>query len=185
MITGAKVIRKYEIADSGKRIDIICKYYPCFMDIVDNFIEDMEEDIKEEQDYNRRAELGDLGVRVQTSGLSNPTQRDGVRHSALHTAILTGDFSGGELDGVSNVEEYLQDAALVRVMIDDYSKFEKRVKELVPRDKELFVAYLKQETSFMDIAESGGIQYESAKQKVRRIKVNIKEQIYRKKNRRG
>lgn len=40
------------------------------MDIVDNFIEDMEEDIKEEQDYNRRAELGDWGVRVQTSGLS-------------------------------------------------------------------------------------------------------------------
>lgn len=177
MITGAKIIRKYETADTGKRIDIICKYYPCFVAIVEDFIDDLEYDIVEEQCYNRRVELGDLGVKVQTSKISNPTQDDGIRNVELHKAILSGDFSGGELDDTNHGELFIKDAALVRTMLDDFGKFKKKVDKLQPKEKEMFGSYLQQEISLTDIAESSGTNYESAKQKVRRIKVTIKNEI--------
>lgn len=185
MITGAKIIRKYETADTGKRIDIICKYYPCFIAIVEDFIDDLEYDIVEEQCYNRRDELGDLGVKVQTSKISNPTQDDGIRNVELHKAILSGDFSGGELDDTDHGELFIKDAALVRTMLDDFGKFKKKVDKLQPKEKEMFVSYLQQEISLTDIAESSGINYESAKQKVRRIKVTIKNEITSRGRRRG
>lgn len=83
MITGAMIVTKYGDSTKERRLDMICKYYPCFLEIVDSFIEDMEDDIRNEQDYNRRASLGDLGVRVQTSGLSNRTQKEAVRNVIL------------------------------------------------------------------------------------------------------
>ena len=83
MITGAMIVTKYGDSTKERRLDMICKYYPCFLEIVDSFIEDMEDDIRNEQDYNRRASLGDLGVRVQTSGLSNRTQKEAVRNVSL------------------------------------------------------------------------------------------------------
>ena len=88
MITGAMIVTKYGDSTKERRLDMICKYYPCFLEIVDSFIEDMEDDIRNEQDYNRRASLGDLGVRVQTSGLSNRTQKEAVRICRIFYAIF-------------------------------------------------------------------------------------------------
>ena len=68
---------------------IRCKYYPCFIATVEDFIDDLEYDIVEEQCYNRRDELGDLGVKVQTSKISNPTQDDGIRNVELHLWLCT------------------------------------------------------------------------------------------------
>ncbi len=177
MITGAMIVTKYGDSTKERRLDMICKYYPCFLEIVDSFIEDMEDDIRNEQDYNRRASLGDLGVRVQTSGLSNRTQKEAVRNVSLRNAILNGDFGGGELDDTDHTEDFIYNSETVRSMIADYNKFQKKIDGLLPPDKKLFLAYLQQETDLSQIAEESGIAYESAKQKIRRIKVTIKKDI--------
>lgn len=177
MITGEMIVIKYGEATKERRIDMICKYYPCFLEIVDNFIDDMEDDIRNEQDYNRRASLGDLGVRVQTSGISNHTQKEAIRNVSLRNAILNGDFEGGELDDTDHTEDFIYNSATVRRMIADYNKFQKKVDGLLPMDRKLFLAYLQQEIDLMKIAEVTGINYESAKQKIRRIKVTIKKDM--------
>lgn len=177
MSTGAMIVAKYGEATRERRIDMICKYYPCFLEIVENFIDDMEEDIKNEQDYNRRAEYGDLGVRVNTSSISKVTQNKAIRNISLRDAILSGDFDGGELDDTDHTEDFIYNSMTVRSMIDDYNKFEKKLKNLLPGDRKLFVTYLQQEIDLAQIAEDTGINYESAKQKIRRIKVTIKKDI--------
>lgn len=177
MITGAMIVTKYGDSSKEHRLDMICKYYPCFLEIVENFIDDMEDDIKNEQDYNRRSAMGDLGVRVQTSGISNRTQKEAVRNAGLRAAILNGNFEGGELDDTDHTEDFIYNSATVRSMIADYNKFQKKLDGLLPMDRKLFLAYLQQETDLSQIAEDSGINYESAKQKIRRIKVTIKKDI--------
>lgn len=177
MITGAMIVIKYGEASKEHRIDLICKYYPCFLEIVENFIDDMEEDIRNEQDYNRKSALGNLGVRVQTSGVSNRTQKEAIRNANLRMAILNGNFEGGELDDTDHTEDFVYNSSTVRQMIEDYNKFQKKLDGLLPVDKKLFLAYLQQETDLTKIAEETGINYESAKQKIRRIKVTIKKDI--------
>ena len=113
----------------------------------------------------------------KSSGLSNRTQKEAVRNVSLRNAILNGDFGGGELDDTDHTEDFIYNSETVRSMIADYNKFQKKIDGLLPPDKKLFLAYLQQETDLSQIAEESGIAYESAKQKIRRIKVTIKKDI--------
>ena len=86
-------------------------------------------------------------------------------------------LEGGELDDTDHTEDFIYNSETVRSMIADYNKFQKKIDGLLPPDKKLFLAYLQQETDLSQIAEESGIAYESAKQKIRRIKVTIKKDI--------
>ncbi|WP_207637477.1 hypothetical protein [Butyrivibrio sp. XPD2002] len=63
----------YAESDNGKRIDIIFEHYDNFLELADMFEGRLFDDIKEEKGFNRREARGDLGIRVQTSGKSDPT----------------------------------------------------------------------------------------------------------------
>ncbi len=63
----------YAESDNGKRIDIIFEHYDNFLELADMFEGRLFDDIKEEKAFNRREARGDLGIRVQTSGKSDPT----------------------------------------------------------------------------------------------------------------
>lgn len=174
MITGAMIVSKSGDAKPGKRVDLICKYYPCFLVVVENYIVKMKKDIIDEQDFNRRDRMGDLGIRVQTSNIGDPTQSLAVRRTMLEEAIRSGNFNEGELDDTDNKEEYIYKSSVIRDMLYDYKVFQDNLNGLMPAEKELFISYLEQKVSLLEIAESLGIKYDSAGQKIRRIKLSIK-----------
>lgn len=77
------ILNVYEKADSAKKVDIIIRYYPNFLGIVDSYTEGLRYMIENEKAYNWSKSRGDLGVRVQTSGKHSDITAD--TSLGLHT----------------------------------------------------------------------------------------------------
>ena len=123
-----------------------------------------------------RQSAGDLGVRVQTGGMtSNPTARKAINNVITREALINCDFSGNVLDGVDQAEVYIRDAYILRDMRKDYNLFNSQL-GILGTEKETFTKYLLKEKTISDIAEDQGITYESARQQMQKIKVRMKKQ---------
>ena len=134
--------------------------------------------IESEKAYNRKKNHGDLGVRVQTSGIhSDITADTAISHIITREAIIACDFSGDVLEGVDRSEKYQRDAYTLRRMRADYELFNQQLCILGRNELRIFRGYLSGEKDIGEIAEEEGIQYESAAQRVRRAKVKIKLQM--------
>lgn len=171
------MIKIYVDASSAKRVDIIIKHYTDFMGIVDGYTEGLRYMIECEKESNSHRELGDLGVRVQTGGTtSDPTAKKAIRNVMTREAIINCDFSGDVMDGVDRAEEFMRDAYLLRDMRKDYDLFNRQL-SILGTEKETFEKYLRREKTLIDIAEEQGITYESAQQKIHRIRRKVKKQV--------
>lgn len=178
MVARASIIKNYAKADAAGKVDIICKNYPNFIGIVEGYTEGLCYMIENEKAYNRKQSRGDLGVRVQTSGMySDITADTAISNVITKDAIIACDFSGDVLEGVDRVEEFQRDAYTLRRMRTDFELFNSQLCILGKNESRIFRDYLSGEKDIGDIAEEEGIQYESAAQKVRRAKVKIKVQM--------
>ena len=176
-MTEKNLIRVYTGATSEKRIDIIIKNYTKFVGIVDGYTDGLRYMIECEKESNSHRELGDLGVRVQTGGTtSDPTAKKAIRNVMTREAIINCDFSGDVMDGVDRAEEFMRDAYLLRDMRKDYDLFNRQL-SILGTEKETFEKYLRREKTLIDIAEEQGITYESAQQKIHRIRRKVKKQV--------
>ena len=80
-MTEKNLIRVYTGATSEKRIDIIIKNYTKFIGIVDGYTDGLRYMIECEKESSHRQSAGDLGVRVQTGGMtSDPTARKAINN---------------------------------------------------------------------------------------------------------
>ena len=117
MVAKASIIEIYARADAAGRVDIICKNYSNFIGIVDGYTEGLRYMIESEKAYNRKKNHGDLGVRVQTSGIhSDITADTAISNVITRDAIIACDFSGDVLEGVDRGEKYRKDAYTLRRM---------------------------------------------------------------------
>ena len=79
---------------------------------ITKFVEN-EEEIEAEKDSNSRQNIGELGVRVQTGGMtSDPTAKHAIRNVMTRDALINCDFSGDVLDGVDHPEAYMKDSSV-------------------------------------------------------------------------
>lgn len=178
MVAKASIIKNYAMADAAGKVDIICKNYSNFIGIVDGYTEGLRYMIENEKSYNRRQSRGDLGVRVQTSGIhSDITAEMAINNVITREAIVACDFSGNVLEGVDRGDEFQKDAYTLRSMRADYELFNRQLCILGRNELRIFRDYLSGEKDIGAIAEEEGIQYESAAQRVRRAKVKIKVQM--------
>ena len=174
----ASIITKYDEADSSGKVDLIIRHYPNFLGIVDGFTEGLCYVIENEKSYNRKASYGELGVRVQSSGQhSDITAYTAVENAITIEAIITCDFSDGILDDVDRGPEFKKEAFILRDMRKHYALFNKQLGILSNEENRFFLGYLSREQNLGDLADEAGIQYESAGQKLRRIKKKIKIQM--------
>ena len=103
------LIKIYVDASSAKRVDIIIKHYTDFIGIVDGYTEGLRYMIECEKESNSHREIGDLGVRVKTSGsTSDPTAKKAIRNVMTREALINCDFSGDVMAGVNRAEELNQ-----------------------------------------------------------------------------
>lgn len=173
------LIRVYTGATSEKRIDIIIKNYTKFIGIVDGYTDGLRYMIECEKESSHRQAAGDLGVRVQTGGMtSDPTARKAINNVITREALINCDFSGNVLDGVDQAQVYIRDAYILRNMRKDYNLFNSQL-GILGTEKETFTKYLLKEKTISDIAEDQGITYESARQQMQKIKVRMKKQVKR------
>lgn len=178
-MTEKNLIRVYTGATSEKRIDIIIKNYTKFIGIVDGYTDGLRYMIECEKESSHRQSAGDLGVRVQTGGMtSDSTARKAINNVITREALINCDFSGNALDGVDQAEVYIRDAYILSDMRKDYNLFNSQL-GILGTEKETFTKYLLKEKTISDIAEDQGITYESARQQMQKIKVRMKKQVKR------
>lgn len=91
-------------------------------------------------------------------------------------ALINCDFSGDVMEGVNRAEEFIRDAYLLRDMRKDYDLFNRQL-SILGTEKETFEKYLRREKSLDDIAEEHGITYESAQQKIHKIRTRVKNRL--------
>lgn len=176
-MTEKNLIKTYTGATSAKRVDIIIKNYTKFMGIIDGYTEGLRYMIECEKESSRRQDMGDLGVRVQTGGMtSDPTARKAITNIMTREALINCDFSGDVMEGVEQAEVYMREAYVLHDMRRDYELFNNQL-GILGRDQDVFTKYLLKEKSLSDIAEEQGVTYESARQKIQHIKTRIKRQV--------
>ena len=90
MSGGANIVEQYAGADVPARIELLIKYYPNFIRLVEGYEQSLSFIIKEEKAYARKSVMGDLGVRVQTSGTSDPTAKEAIENIMIMEAIQKG-----------------------------------------------------------------------------------------------
>ena len=173
----ANLVKKYAVADASRRVDLIYKYYSVFLKTVDGRIEGLLYLIENEKESNRRAEDDDLGVRIQRSRLSNPTADESISHVTIREALKTCDFSGGVLDGTDREEEFKKEAFLLKVMRHDYDLFKRQVECLDEEDRSIFVSYIGRKKSTGEIAAEIGAGVDTTRNRIYKIKLEVKENM--------
>lgn len=91
-------------------------------------------------------------------------------------ALIDCDFSGGVLDSVVCREELKRKACILREMRQDYALFKSLLVVLGP-NRQLFEQYLRKEKTLTEIAEEQHILYESAQQKMNRMRSKMRLQV--------
>ena len=175
MVSGAKFIEEYANMSAEQRIDYISKSYSTFMGAVESHTEGLLYMIEEEQDFKRRQEKGDLGVRVQGGKtISDKTATTAIRNVSIRDAIETCNFSDGLLDDVDHADMYISMAETLRRMRRDYRLFNSQIANLSASDAVLIKVFMNKEKDLYEIANELGLTYDSARQKVRRIRYDLK-----------
>lgn len=173
----ANIVEQYAYADTSGRIDILIKYYPNFLRLVEGYEQSLSFIIKQEKEYKHRVSRGDLGVRVQTSGISDPTAREAIDNIMIMDAIRSGDLKSiiRDLD-----EEVMQlhetEVRTLRNMKEDFSIFKNSFFYLEPESAELFEKYLMTCRRVERLATELDIPTEALKQQVHRMKRVVVEQ---------
>ena len=161
----------YRASGDEKRIRIILDNYQRFIPLVDAYEFGLIDTIKAERKYNRMEENGDLGVRVQTSCVSNPTATEGDEEEEIQRAVRNGDYITA-LRGADRFEEHKLEILTLVDMRTTYALVEKQVGSL-NGDDVLFRRYLDHEFDLTTIAESEGVTIDAIKQRFRKTRSDV------------
>lgn len=173
----ANIVKQYEDADVSERIEILIRYYPNFTRLVEGYEQNLTFIIKEEKAYRHRQAKGELGVRVQTSGKSDPTAREAIDNVMIMEAIRSGDLSGvlKDLDDeVTRIHE--AEVATLQNMKEDYSVLQSTFYYLDPDAADTFAKYLQCGRKTEKLAYELDIKPEALKMQMCRVKKTIVEQ---------
>ena len=121
-IRDTDLLDKYMKANAHKRLELMMEYYPVFHVCSERLRrrQKTEHKIKAEKEYIKSHSRDELGVRVQTSGKSDPTANEAVAKVALEEAFKTGNVDKGMLKDVENADEYKETIRMVSIMRMDY-----------------------------------------------------------------
>ena len=110
---------QYFLADSKGKIEIILANFISFQHQLSGIEDGIKLDIKVDQDFKFRQDKGDLGIRVQTSGKSDPTAREAIRNVELDRAFDENDIER-ELEKTCTPDLFRNQLRMLSSMKDDY-----------------------------------------------------------------
>ena len=138
------LIGSYRTADPQGRLEIVFANYHIFPKVIRKMEKKTQYKIKAEREYIRSHAKGELGVRVQTSNLSDTTADEAIANVTLEETFTTGVVEEGMLRGIDNASEYEADIRIISIMKDDYELIEECVEDLDDEDCQLMKALLVQ-----------------------------------------
>ena len=178
MVTKVSIVEAYADASIEKKIEIILDNYTGFINIVDGYEQCLSIQIRNEREYKRRKNNGDLGLRVQTSGLSDTTARIAMENVMIQEAIRKGNFDEA-LKGADDVEKHRKEMQTLINMRDDYVIVGSQINLLQGEDLKIFQQYLSQEMKITDIAIEENRGYDALQKRLKRSRKIVKSQAER------
>ena len=171
------LLDKYKKANAHKRLSLMMEYYPVFPGMLRKIEKKTEYKIKAEKEYIRSHGKDELGVRVQTSGKSDPTANEAVANVTMEEAFKTGDIDKSILKDVENADEYRDIIRMVSIMRMDYELLVDIISGFDTDDSVIIKKHLSEGKSFRAIAEEEECSSDCIKRKFRRIRDEITEEI--------
>lgn len=173
----ANLVKEYAAADASRKVDLIYKHFSVFLRAVDSRTAGLMYLIENEKISNKRAEEGELGVKVKKSSRSDPTANKAINNLITREALIACDFSGGILEGTDREEEFRREAYILKGMRQDYDLFTRQVECLDETNRKIFISYINRSKSTVEIADEIGIGLEAARNRIYKIKVEVKEHM--------
>ena len=176
MAARANIVETYAESNSEQRLSILIKHFSYWDGILDASIYNLVEEIMAEIARCRREAIGDLGVRVQTSRLSDPTTAQGDNEMLIKEAVVDCNFAGGILSDIDDPEPLIIKACTIRDMRKDRSTFNAQFGYLAEDERVELKEFLSGKKSIEDFSKQWGIEYMSAYRKLEKLRNIVKEQ---------
>lgn len=173
MTTREDFIKKYATADVDGRMEIILKNYSRFIQMVDGYEECLSIIIRNERDYNRKKHKSDLGIRVQTSMLSDTTAQTAIENVTIQEAIRCGDIETA-LKGADDYEKHAVEIRTLLNMREDYRILSNQFHFLDESEGRIFSDYISKKRSLATIASDEGVAYETIRWRIRQTRQTLK-----------
>lgn len=169
-------LTEYRGSDAEGRLNLMIDNYSSFPKIIRKMEVKTKYRIKCEKEYARSRARGELGVRVQTSNLSDPTFDEAATNIMIDKALETGEAEGGILKGIENAAQYEADIRIISIMRMDFELLSEIVEDL---DDEFcwMKDFLTKQKMLKEIASERGVSYDTIKRKAYELRGDIREEI--------
>lgn len=146
----------YRSSGAEERLNLMINNYSTFPKIIRKMEVKTRYRIKSEKEYARSRFRGELGVRVQTSRISDPTFDEAATNIMIDEALRTGEAEGGILNGIENAEQYEADIRIISIMRMDFELLAEIVEDLDDDDSCWMKEFLTKQKMLKEIAMSVG-----------------------------
>ena len=170
MAARADIITTYAEADNTGKVKILIKHYSSWDGILKISTKNMIQDIMDEIRSNRMSKYEDLGVRVQTSGCSSPTEAIGNSEMAIEKAVEDCDFSGGVFKDTDDEEGYKLRVRTIHRIREDLETFKEQILWLDTKERRILEDFLNEIKSIDDYAREWELEYITAYRRLERLK---------------
>ncbi len=167
------ILEEYPKANNVRRINIILANFANFKEIMDGYEASLKFLIISERKAARQKNMGDLEVRVQTSGISDKTAATAIESVMLSNAIKNRTLDA-ELKDIDYPEQYRKEADTIWNMRDDFELIKAQIKTLPIIEAEVLIPYLNGTRNLFKLAEITDCSYEAVKTRLRKAKNHIR-----------
>ena len=176
-LTDMEILSAYRKADPSGRLRIMMDNYSIFPKVIRKVEKKTLYMIRMEQESRRNNSFEELGVRVKTSFISDPTFKEAVADLTIEEALRSGKFDKGMLNGIEDAKRYEEDIRTISVMNMDFELLTEIIEGLEDDDSKIMKERLIEHMTVKDIAASEGRSYETIKKRLEIIRLQIKEEI--------
>ncbi len=172
------IVTKYTNGNSKVRIGIIFHNYPYFPKLIEGYKEGLIHEITTQTMYNKRRENGDLGIRIQSSGHhSDMTANAAIENVMIGNLLDEGVLSEDILEYVDDRQETTQKIIIYLMMKGEYNVIQAQMESVYGLDKEILIPYMTKQKNVYEIADEVGIEPDSVRKRIYRIKKNLTAQV--------
>ena len=168
------IVDRYSRATVEKRFGIILDNYATFNRILDGYEKSLSIVIRNERDFNRKKQLGDSGIRVQTSNISDITAQTAIENVEIQEAIHDGDWRTAT-KGSDNIFKHRLEIETIGQMRDDYDIVTGQLSALLKEEYDFYLPYINREKNCFEIAEEQGLSPEAVRMRLYRYRLIVKE----------
>ena len=174
--SGTDFIKLYRETDADGRFNLMMANFSSFPAIIKNSENKTLYRIRSEREYARSRSRGELGVRVQGSGLADITADEAMDIATIKDSFLTGRLPAALLKGIVGAADYLEEIRTIYQMRIDYELLQGAVETLEDREAKLFQMHVVDGLYYKEIGDKDGQNAESVRKRMQKLRNRLRDE---------